>query len=109
LRGAIAFLLLFSLGCQARAADPQMTVYLTRTGEKYHLDDCPSLRSSKIPSTLQEASDRGYEPCGICRPPRLPDAPTRLSDAGEPADPSLQTERAAGAEPEAEAPEDGLY
>jgi hypothetical protein len=43
-------------------------VYVTRTGEKYHLSDCRYLRKSKIPITLEEAK-KSYQPCKVCRPP----------------------------------------
>lgn len=46
------------------------TVYLTRTGEKYHADGCRHLAKSQIATTLGEAKARGYEPCKVCRPPR---------------------------------------
>ena len=49
--------------------DMSMTVYITRTGEKYHLDGCRHLSKSKIPTTLGDAKARGYEPCGTCNPP----------------------------------------
>ena len=46
-----------------------VTVFVTRTGKKYHLDGCSSLRRSKIEITLSEAKER-YGPCGRCNPPR---------------------------------------
>ena len=45
------------------------TVYVTRTGKKYHRGGCSSLRRSKIPISLAEAKQR-YGPCGRCNPPR---------------------------------------
>lgn len=45
------------------------TVYITNTGEKYHLSGCSSLRKSKIPISLSEAKAQGYEPCKKCHPP----------------------------------------
>ena len=52
--------------------DPQqITVYVTRTGAKYHRDGCRYLSRSGIPMTLKEAAKR-FEPCKICRPPVLP-------------------------------------
>lgn len=42
------------------------TVYITRTGEKYHEGWCSSLRRSKIPISLEDAIARGYEACKIC-------------------------------------------
>ena len=47
------------------------TVYVTKTGKKYHLDGCSSLRSSKIPMELEAAAKSGYGPCGRCRPPSV--------------------------------------
>ena len=46
-----------------------VTVYITKSGEKYHLDGCSSLRKSKIPVSLEDAKARGYEPCKNCNPP----------------------------------------
>lgn len=51
-------------------ASPDAVVFVTRTGEKYHLEGCGSLRRSRIPATLAEAKERGYEPCKLCDPPR---------------------------------------
>ena len=47
----------------------EITVYVTRTGEKYHKDGCQYLRSSKIPMNLDEAI-KSYEPCSKCNPPQ---------------------------------------
>jgi hypothetical protein len=59
------------LVAQAKKVDPAtITVYVTRTGEKYHNDGCRSLRQSKIPMSLKEAAQR-YGPCSICKPPRV--------------------------------------
>ena len=42
-----------------------ITVYITKTGKKYHRSGCRHLRKSKIPILLQEAVDRGYTPCSV--------------------------------------------
>ena len=47
-----------------------VTVYVTRTGKKYHRDGCSSLRRSKIPISLAEAKERNFGPCGRCNPPQ---------------------------------------
>ena len=53
------------------AVDPQtVTVYVTKTGKKYHREGCRSLSRSKIPMTLKEAKAKGYTPCSTCRPPQ---------------------------------------
>jgi hypothetical protein len=45
------------------------TVYITRTGAKYHRPGCRYLRQSKIPVPLKEARQH-YAPCSVCKPPR---------------------------------------
>jgi hypothetical protein len=46
------------------------TVYVTKTGEKYHRSGCRCMSSSKIALSLGDAKARGYTPCGVCDPPR---------------------------------------
>lgn len=46
-----------------------ITVYLTKTGKKYHRSGCGSLYRSKIPTDLVIARQK-YGPCGNCKPPR---------------------------------------
>jgi hypothetical protein len=46
-------------------------VYVTRTGIRYHREDCRYLKKSKIPMTLKEAA-RFYTPCKVCAPPASP-------------------------------------
>jgi len=54
----------------APATDAQTTtVYITRTGTKYHRPGCRYLRKSKIPIPLKEAKQH-YSPCSVCNPPR---------------------------------------
>ena len=54
---------------QERAPPCEITVYITRTGKKYHGLDCRYLRKSCIPISLTEAKQRGYTPCKVCKPP----------------------------------------
>lgn len=46
-----------------------VTVYVTRTGSKYHRAGCRHLKSSSIPMSLENAKGR-YSPCSVCNPPR---------------------------------------
>ncbi len=46
------------------------TVYITRTGHKYHRVGCRYLSHSSIPISLREAEANGYAPCSICNPPQ---------------------------------------
>ena len=55
---------------QGTATDPSnITVYIAKTGEKYHVDGCRYLSESKILISLKDAKARGYGPCSVCRPP----------------------------------------
>jgi biopolymer transport protein ExbD len=45
------------------------TVYVTRTGKRYHRDGCRYLSMSKIPISLKDAKANGYSPCKVCHPP----------------------------------------
>ena len=46
------------------------TVYVTKTGTKYHAAGCRHLAKSSIPIPLSEAQ-RSYSPCGVCGVNRL--------------------------------------
>jgi hypothetical protein len=46
----------------------EITVYVTRTGEKYHRGSCRYLRKSRIPISLTDAK-RDYGACSVCKPP----------------------------------------
>lgn len=45
------------------------TVYITKTGKKYHSAGCRYLSKSCIPIDLPAAAQRGYTPCSVCNPP----------------------------------------
>ena len=46
----------------------QETVFITETGEKYHGANCRSIRGKNTYEvTLQEALNKGLEPCKICQ------------------------------------------
>lgn len=47
----------------------EVTVYITKTGEKYHTGNCRYLSKSKIPINLSDAK-KSYSPCSVCNPPR---------------------------------------
>ena len=57
----------------ANAQASSDTVYVTKTGSKYHRAGCASLSRSAIPMTLADAAKR-YGPCSRCKPP-VPAAP----------------------------------
>ena len=56
---------------KSRVAPKQVeenTVYITRTGSKYHRGGCRHLRSSRIPTALTDAKKMGFGACSVCRP-----------------------------------------
>lgn len=54
-----------------KAPEPKTaTVYITKTGEKYHLDGCQYLKKSQIRIDLSDAKAQGYTPCSRCDPPQ---------------------------------------
>lgn len=53
---------------QPPQATEDVTVYVTRTGKKYHRAGCQYLARSMIPMKLSDAKSL-YGPCSVCRPP----------------------------------------
>jgi len=45
-------------------------VYVTKTGNKYHVSTCRYLSKSKIKITLSDAKKRKYTSCSVCKPPK---------------------------------------
>jgi len=52
---------------ESQSADNDTTVYVTRTGKKYHKSECSYLKSS-IPIKKSAAISQGYTPCSRCSP-----------------------------------------
>jgi endonuclease G len=77
MKKACKYLLLFIFICTIAGigytAEKDTIVYVTNTGERYHTEQCSSVRNSKIEISLEDAVKRGYEPCGRCKPPVLND------------------------------------
>jgi micrococcal nuclease len=44
------------------------TVYVTKTGTKYHKAGCTYLRRSSIPMSSSDAVNSNYSPCSVCNP-----------------------------------------
>lgn len=50
----------------AAVAQRNDTVYITKSGRKYHRWGCRYLRSSCIPVKRNDAIANGYTPCSVC-------------------------------------------
>jgi hypothetical protein len=42
------------------------TVYIAETGKKYHVKNCPAVKTGRKAIELKEARKKGYEPCTEC-------------------------------------------
>jgi hypothetical protein len=60
----VLFLALISSGLQVSA----QTVYITKTGEKYHTESCRHLSKSAYSISLADAKEKGYTACKVCKP-----------------------------------------
>ena len=58
-----------SSGGSGRSSTSTVTVYITKTGSKYHRGSCSYLRESKIAISLSSAKSQGYTACSRCDPP----------------------------------------
>lgn len=61
------------IACSVSSEVEAQTVYITRTGKKYHDEYCRYLRQSKIEIKLKDAIARGYDACSVCEPPTSED------------------------------------
>ena len=48
--------------------ETEKIVYIAKTGKKYHLENCRTLRGEKEAIDLNEAIKNGYETCKVCKP-----------------------------------------
>ncbi len=67
------------------------TVYVTKSGKKYHTSECRYVLGKQIPISRQEAVNEGYEPCRRCKPDG--NAGTLIPQTTTPQNPETQTER----------------
>lgn len=74
----VAFLCLAGMAAvvPAQQPAPQMaadtnaqTVYITKTGKRYHRAGCRYLTSTQRAVSLKEAKAMGLTPCKVCQPP----------------------------------------
>ena len=68
---SIVFTLVLTLTVQSQ------TVYVTKSGTKYHSAGCRYLKSSSIPISLADAKAKGYSPCSVCNPPTIVKSQTK--------------------------------
>jgi len=50
------------------AEQKDATVYITKSGEKYHKTGCKYLKKSQIKTTKKDAVKNGYGACKVCKP-----------------------------------------
>ena len=52
----------------AKEIRQDVTVYITKTGAKYHRSNCRYLSQSKISIGKKQAAAKGYGACKVCKP-----------------------------------------
>jgi len=57
-----------TLKSQTEIVADERTVYITRTGKRYHKISCRYLSKSMIPISRSDSWERGYTPCRVCKP-----------------------------------------
>ena len=92
----LVLILAFTLVVSVYAASGDTIVYCTSSGSKYHKDGCSSLKGNGVAITLQEAVDKGLEPCSKCNPPTLDTADSSSTAASETAEASEAATAVAG-------------
>ena len=73
---ALALFIAFLISCTSivllwQKPLPEVVVYITRTGRKYHTYDCSFLKQYNIENKfaiLLDKAEKDYDPCGICNP-----------------------------------------
>lgn len=45
------------------------TVYVTKSGKKYHTENCRYLTKNTVAVDLSDAINKGYTACSVCKPP----------------------------------------
>lgn len=54
-------------GTQISVFNTEMTVFVTKSGDKYHRENCPHIKDSETTElTVEDAERLGYEPCKNC-------------------------------------------
>ncbi len=72
IRLTVQIVLLFFISSCSTASEAQ-TVYVTKSGTKYHNSSCRYLKTS-ISISLPEAEKKGYTPCSVCSPSKSDDS-----------------------------------
>ena len=66
----LQFLLFFGLMVFAYQV-PAQSIYVTKTGEKYHKGSCHFLKNSKKEISFEKAQQLGFTACSVCKPTSL--------------------------------------
>jgi hypothetical protein len=64
----ISALLIIPVYGEEKEPQTERTVIITQSGKRYHMESCRTLKASRIKISISEAKQRGYTPCGVCKP-----------------------------------------
>ncbi len=77
----ISAVLIIIVGVLLTASVDAQTVYITKSGTKYHTGTCRYVQSSKMSISLSDAKAKGYTACSVCKPPStITSTPTEKKD-----------------------------
>ncbi|ACN84472.1 hypothetical protein JQ824_06040 [Brachyspira hyodysenteriae] len=65
MKKVITFIIILMISANLIA---QNVVYITKTGKKYHLQNCRTIRGEAYKISLSEAKQKGYTACKVCKP-----------------------------------------
>ncbi|WP_085168745.1 hypothetical protein [Brachyspira hyodysenteriae] len=65
MKKVITFIIILMISANLIA---QNVVYITKTGKKYHLQNCRTIRGEAYKISLSEAKQKGYTTCKVCKP-----------------------------------------
>ncbi|CRF31392.1 hypothetical membrane protein [Brachyspira suanatina] len=65
MKKVITFIIILMISANLIA---QNVVYITKTGKKYHLQSCRTIRGEAYKISLSEAKQKGYTACKVCKP-----------------------------------------
>lgn len=64
----VVFMVLVPVYVGSKQSTNVQTVFITKSGDKYHRDSCKFVAKTRIPITLEQALGRGYQACKVCKP-----------------------------------------
>jgi endonuclease YncB( thermonuclease family) len=82
----------------SNSQNAEVTVYVTRSGAKYHTANCRYAKTAS-PMSLKDAVARGLAPCSLCKPPTIKDGTSSELGNSTPSAPIAKNKTSASSPP----------